>query len=168
MNAARLAQAERALPAALRKVFECVPIADAWTKAQVNGELHRRGTNLAPPMVAGMLDKLKEAGLVREPSPGSFVREAAREPVRLAAVPPANQEQAPAAPMTTTKPEDKRHTLDSLAELSARVRSLATTLAHVANDLDDLAIEVEERIDAAGKDGEKLRALQSLLKSITN
>jgi hypothetical protein len=150
------------------KVFNAVPIIEAWTVNQVISELQRQGQSVREHrVVAGCLASMKESGVVTEPEPGYFRRVAVRErsttkPQPVAKVPPQEQElkldiAAPSAP--AKKPGQ----LDRLGAISAELRQQAKQLTQLADRIDAAAITTEEEIAALGEDSKKLRALQSIL-----
>lgn len=87
---------------------------------------------------------------------GRFIRVAAKTA-------PAADAQKAEEPQSEAQQAD---TLTRMADLSKQLREMAATISHASVVLDDLAIEVEQRIDGAGKEGEKLRQLRQLLVSI--
>lgn len=168
MNAAKLAEAERTVSIQARKVLEATPLAEIWTIKQVCSELGRRGVRMDVETVAGCLASLKDDGLVREHRRGEFQRISAKAPV-LAAVPAAQTEPAQAATPAASAPAAapvRGDTLAKIAGLAASLRDAAHQLLSEAQLLDDIAIEVEERIAAVGAESDKLRQLQQLLRSI--
>ena len=64
-----------------RKVFEVVPIKEAWPASQIRHSLKEvERSNADLHTVRGCLATLREIGLVREPEPGCFQRHAVRTP----------------------------------------------------------------------------------------
>lgn len=167
-NQARLDEAERSLSGIAQKVLDCTPKAEAWTVAQISGELRRAGKNIDLSVVAGCLSTMLRSGLVREPQSGSFIRVVGKQKPVLAAVPAEPAE--PAGLESTTEPQrpavDDRGTLAKLADLSCGVRAMALQFADLARAIDDVAIEVEERMQAVNADSQKLAQLRALLKGI--
>jgi hypothetical protein len=61
--------------AVAKKVFELVPIQEAWTAQEIQGALQRATrSSMDFRLLGGCLNTLKEAGLVAEPKPGHFER----------------------------------------------------------------------------------------------
>lgn len=166
MNQARLEEAERSLSGVAQKVLEATPKSEHWTISQIVGEMRRSGKNLDLSVVAGCLATLLKSGLVREPQTGSFIRVLAKPKTQLMAVAAdAGQgEESPGA-STPAKP-DERDTLAKLADLSAGVRAMALQFTDLAHAIDDVAIEVEERMLKINADSEKLAQLRKLLTGI--
>lgn len=160
MKQSRIEEAERALSGIAQKVLEVTPKAEPWTIAQIASELRRTGKSLDPTMVGGCLSTLLRSGLVREPVTGSFIRVAAKPKAQLAAV---TVDAAPVAIEPVAAAPDERDTLAKLADLSAGVRAMALQFSDLAHAIDDVAIEVEERMQAINADSEKLAQLRKLL-----
>lgn len=158
MNQAKFDSIERGLTHVSRKVFQAVPMREQWTRHQIHAELGRQGVNLTHNVVGGCLDSLRGMGLIREPDRGEFIRVVVRayqpEEPKEAALPASTL--APVA----TKPATHESPLAVLAGLSKDLRGLA-------DRIDAAALDVEERIEALGRDTEKLRQLQALLKGLT-
>jgi hypothetical protein len=176
MNNARLKEAERSLTGVAVRVLEATPKTEAWPVGQITGELRRLGHNIGPDVVLGCLDTMLKSGIVREPKPRNFVRVNPKEKIELAVVataaePPKQADQVPApkaaqqAPGPISAPSD-RETLTKLADLSTKLRASAQYLLGFADSIDDVAIEVEERIQKINADSEKLAQLRALLKGI--
>lgn len=161
MNPARLAEAERNLTGISRKVFTAVPCTETWSTHQVYSELARIGKRVDFTTLEGCLNHLVRDGLVKEPVRGSFIR----VPVPSKVV-PAEAVASPSPPVLTIVPKPK-DAMDQLAAIAETARSLAAQLNKLAKDIEDAALEVEGRIEAASADGAKLRQLQTLLKSLT-
>jgi hypothetical protein len=159
-TATKLAAAERGLTSEARKVFNVVPIAAAWKPNQILGELKREGINMPMNIVMGCLRALVDDGMVRQTG-DSFLRVTPSErppKLTLSAV------QQP-TPEPTPEPATK-DTLTKLADLSAVLKKRSNDLLALAKEIDDIAIEVEERIARADTDGAKPRQLQELLRGI--
>lgn len=169
-NQARLDEAERSLSGIAQKVLDSTPKAEAWTVSQISGELRRSGKNIDLSVVAGCLSTMLRSGLVREPQSGSFIRVAGKPKTTLAAVPTEAVCTAEAIEPPKAEPQrqaaDDRGTLAKLADLSCGVRAMALQFADLARAIDDVAIEVEERMQAINADSEKLAQLRALLKGI--
>jgi hypothetical protein len=167
------ARAAESLNGAAAKVLAVVPIAEAWTVSQICTELYRKGSRYDVPVVRGCLTALGASGHVREHPAGYFQRttvasidEAAPQPAQY--TPPPQPAPAPAkvVPMPVAERLTEREPLESIGVLAQRLRETGRALIMWAEDLERLGLEFETRVDAAGKDGEKLRQLQALLKSL--
>jgi len=158
MNAAKLARIESGLNSMAKKVLGAVPIQAPWSKEQIVSELRRAGATVDRAVVDGCLITLCERGLVKEPSRGSFIRVIARlitqateefHDMSANARPAAAQQPQPSAP-------ERDDSLSRLANLGALLR-------RAADECDAIALDVEARVQAAGKEGETLRQLKALL-----
>lgn len=163
MNASKIARMESGLNGMAKKVLAAVPMQEAWTLAQINFELRRVGTRADQDVIEGCLGTLTGNGLVKQPSRGTFIRVTAppKEPQTTKVNTVQHLE-----PRPTTKTLTVKHAPQPPDTLT-RLVSVAASLRELADEIDSLALDVEERVQVAGKDGEKLRQLQSLLKSIS-
>lgn len=160
-----------------RKVFEVVPIKEAWPASQIRHSLKEvERSNADLHTVRGCLATLREIGLVREPEPGCFQRHAVRTPqptpkkevitMQKAAVAP--QIAQPAAPASAT-PASKSP-LEILGNLSSQIAALAddfsTRLKQLAAQVEEAALTIEQEQEGNAQSLEKLKQLQSILKSL--
>lgn len=169
MTPAKLAQAEQAVNGIALKVLEATPKQEAWPLSKIIGELKRAGCNIGSDVALGCLSTMAKTGLVREPEPRCFIRVMPKARADLAVVEhvtvvkAVKLEPAPAEP----QPEPtERDTLAKLADLAAGVRVMAQQFTDLARAIDDVAIEVEERIAKSNEDSTKLAQLRALLKGI--
>jgi len=70
------------------------------------------------------------------------------------------------APIVTIATPPKKLEPTAATDTLSRLATLGALLRRASEECDAIALDVEERVTAAGQDGEKLRQLQSLLKSI--
>lgn len=174
MNTARLDEAARSLSGVAKAVMEATPKTEPWTGQQICGELRRIGKNIETTVVMGCLGTLKRQGLVQEKPAGQFLRVTPKAksppPPALQVVQPKQPEpeaEAEPAPQPASEPPaTDRGTLTKLADLSTKLRASADELQQFADAIDDVAIEVEERIQKINADSEKLAQLRALLKGI--
>lgn len=164
MNSARLAEAEKSVNGIALKVLAATPKQEAWPLSKIIGELKRAGCNVGSDVALGCLSTMVRIGLVREPEPRCFIRVMPKQRSELAVVAspveplPAEPAQAPAL--------IERDTMAKLADLAAGVRVMAQQFTDLARAIDDVAIEVEERIAKSNEDSTKLAQLRALLKGI--
>ena len=156
MSSKRARQIEDGLTGISRKVFEAVPKSDAWATSTIVGEMKRvaGGGTYDLSMVTGCLEGLKNSGLVREPKRGTWIRSPVRE------VEPADGFGDGA--LLSDEPTPARapaRPLDRLAAVAAHLRDLA-------NDIEDIAIEIEQESQQATAQTAKLRQLQDLLRGL--
>lgn len=169
MNQSKMDRTEDSLTSIARKVLDAVPLQESWATAEVIAEMRRKGQNPDFRVVAGCLASLCEQRLVREPVQGKFTRVQSKPVLKAvkevkAETPVAVATETRNTPETTgtTKPD----TLGKIAALSNGLRTLSDALANAAKQLDDVAIEVEERIQSIEADGQQLQQLRMLLKNI--
>lgn len=156
----RLARATEALTGVAKRVLDAVPIGEPWTATAISAEVARHGSRVDFNILLGCLNTHKSAGLVKEPMTQYFQRVA----VTMPAPKPASAANVVALPMTEKLTE--REPLESIGAMSQRLREAGRALIMWAEDLERLGLEFEGRVDSAGKDGEKLRQLQAILKSL--
>ena len=163
MNAAKLARIESGLNSMAKKVLAAVPIQTPWSKEQIVSELRRAGATVDRAVVDGCLITLCERGVVKEPSRGTFVRVIAR------LITSATEEIQNVPNTTATRPATAALQPQAVAAAPARDDSLsrlanvAALLRPAADEIDGIALDVETRVQAAGKEGETLRQLKALL-----
>lgn len=151
-----------------RKLFNMVPIQEAWTESDISRASYASGSvRLGLNTVRACLMDLKESGLIKETQRGRFQR----APVTMKEATPAltiikNSEPA----MTTAAPTPAVAPLDLLgavateltllsSEFAARAKALAARVEEVA-----LSIEAQREQDAASM--AKANKLQALLKEV--
>ena len=157
-----------------RKALDAVPIEHPWDLAQIVSDITRTtGSRPDTKTVKAALGALVGQGLVLEPRDGRFVRVKIRP--TLAAVPPApaKEEKPMPAPTVISPPNvpkreelEEREPLARMASMASNLRELARQANSVADGLETVALEVAERMERIHADGDKLRQLQALLKSI--
>lgn len=154
MNASRIARLEQGLTSIARKVLEVVPIAEPWPSSSIMAVLKRNGQNIAQPVLDGVLQSLKDDGLVRERL-GMFQR--------VYKAPEDDSSDAGDEPATAPGAVVK---IAPAPDLLTRWGSIAGRLRALADDIDAAALESAEQFERADADGEQLRKLRALLKGI--
>ncbi len=173
-----------------RKVYAVVPMRERWQVGQIIAEFQRSGQSADYRVIAGCLNTLIAAGLVHEPRKGEFSREPIRVPSAVNAstvdaaavaqaaiattviVPPSKsiketmqpKTQLPATSPTVAKPKDSP--VDKLGLLAQRANGTANLLKELASEIGDAAIEIQEMLETNDLDVQKMKQLQSLLKSL--
>lgn len=137
-----------------RRVFEAVPKQDFWTVLQISNEMHRMEPHgLSKGEITGCLRSLVDAGLVAEA--GMLTFRSNVKPPKLALPKEAPVVTAPAKKLNQPKPT-----------IMERMLGLADTLRQAAEQIDNLAMEVDSAIVDAGKGNEKLKQLQTTLRGL--
>ncbi|WP_157669301.1 hypothetical protein [Chitinibacter sp. GC72] len=155
MQRARFESIYRGLSNIARKVYDAVPIGDAWSKALITQEIRRvTKTSTDARVIDGCLSSLVENGLVREPTRGAFVR------VKVVG--------GLGSLKVSSSPEVENMAVKSekVEKLSLRLAGLVTTLTSVAEEIESISIEVDAQLSAVGDELGKLRQLKSLLKDL--
>lgn len=132
----------------VRKVYAVVPIAEAWTIAQIIGELARTGIKQDTHHVDGCVKTLVEAGLVKLDS-------TRRAYQRIYCFPEVKQEAAAPGELAHNKepspmsaaPAPKK--IDPLTKLTQH----AGFLRNLADDIDEAVLEAMAQLEAAKSEG---------------
>lgn len=159
-----------------RKVFEMVPIQEAWRDSDISRSLRVAGTTGASlHVIRGCLGELESAGLVRRVSHGQYQRTPVNkhtavgqtnvpnpQPTAQPKSEPAMQEPTPKAPMPA--PLDLLGAVAAdlalmASEFAARIKTLAARVEEVG-----LSVEAQREADAAAM--AKASRLQALLKEV--
>ena len=158
MTPAAIEREESALNSQAKKVLSVTPFVAEWTISEILAELSRLGQSTDFKVVQACLSNLVDRGLVKKTG-DRYQRIQARPRIRSQAV--ANDEMA-------TMPACEPAAAPKDVSLLSKIATLSASLRSTANALDDIALEVEERITEAGRGSEKLRQLQQLLKGLTD
>ncbi|MEK7947666.1 hypothetical protein WKR98_23175 [Pigmentiphaga sp. YJ18] len=151
-----------------QKVYGIVPIRDCFTVGELAHALKTQtGAGLDIRTLRGCLRMLADAGLVREPVPGSFRRAEIKEKEktdmpRSASIAPAAAPVAPAASAAPTALDP----IDILAGFATRLRGLRKDFDRLADDIDAAALSMGEHGQATAAELERFRQLKALLKDV--
>lgn len=166
MNSARAEALLRGMTSVAQRIYQAVPIAEAWTAAQINAELIRGNTRIDRRVFQACLSALHDVHLIADKGQGRYQRTAIKEkptaaiedamPIAPRAIPA-----PPTAAHNPTQAKPQPSPLDLLGALSARLRTLA-------DEVDSAALLIDAQISANQEDMAKLKQLQSLLKSMTD
>jgi hypothetical protein len=166
LSEARFRQMLDMQTAVAQKVYAAVPIGEAWTHQQINGEMRRNGTSHDLRVTAGCLNTLIRCGLIQERKSGHFIRAPIRKPSPPAPQLPEIEEEPIAMPATPPKPQQSQSAIDKLSGLAARVLDVAAAMQVIAADIENAALELEEQDSMNNQQLGKLKQLQTLLKSL--
>ena len=115
-------------------------------------------------ILRGCLAALKVSGLIRELVPGSYRRITIKEKKDS----PVMKVIQNVSISEAVKVDDEKLTpFDRLGDLSARLRAVAGSLAQLADDIDAVAISVEDQKGTVEQELAKLRQFKNLLKELT-
>jgi hypothetical protein len=160
----RFKQLHNTLNAPVKKVYEAVPVSEAWTTTQIIGEISRLGYSMRDSKaIIGCLDTLKRQGLITEPERGSFVRVEVKAIETYVKFMEETKEK-----IMATKPvtQMKQTNLDRLISLSEKANGLAAQMKSMATELENVALEIEAEIQENSTSAQKLKQLQELLKGV--
>jgi len=162
----RFKQMFNVLNAPVKKVYEAVPVSEAWTSTQIIAEISRLGYSMRDSKaIIGCLDTLKRQGLIQEPERGCFIRVEVKE---TATTFDKFIEETKEKTMATSKPvtQIKQSNLDRLISLSEKANGLAAQMKAMATELENVALEIEAEIQENSTSAQKLKQLQELLKGV--
>lgn len=157
MNDSRLRLREAQQTTTARKVLDAVPIAEAWPTHSVIAELTRQGMKYSPSVVEGCLNSLKDDGLVKEVHKGEWQR--VHVPVKESGVDTASPDGADALAFAVM-------TRKQAPDLLTRVEGISSRLRALADEIDSVALQCAEEIDAAKAGSIRFDQLKRLLKDV--
>lgn len=162
-----------------RKIFEFVPIGEAWTASQISTAISRRQTTSTRPdmkTLEGCLNGMKDAGLIKEPQRGLWQQVVPRESVKIA---DASVKTAALTPQAEPGPLSAPHEEAALAvpaeaipqatpaqtfgELAVQLRLRGQALIRMADDIETAALTFEQRLDDMEAKLAKFNQLRALL-----
>ena len=151
---------------AAQKVYDAVPIAEHWPTNKIIGEMARLGTSSNYRVVAGCLNTLLLAGLLREPRRGEFVRAQIKEPETHKPAP--QIEEVMTKTVVAIKPEKSvvQSPIDKINALAMRTQDIISELQQLASDLTDAAVDIQADVERNTADALKLKQLHALLASV--
>lgn len=159
----------RGMPAQAQKVFEFVPIADAWADTRILAEMTKSTrASVERRVVAGCLDRLRDAGLIRETGRREFqrVRVSALGEPKAADIAPAPLASADAPAETSVPLPESSSAIDLIAGISNRLSIVLGDIRSIVTDLETVALQIEEQRTANGREVEELRQLKTMLAQV--
>ena len=141
-----------------RKVYEFIPSSQtsSATAFDICSAIHKEtGAGVDIHVLRGCLRALKESGLVSEVVSGSYRQVHIKEKETMPALKPVPVED---------KSTQKQDAMGVLGEIAANVRRAAMLLNRIADDIDTVAVGIEEKSGEDKKAAETLRQLQALLR----
>lgn len=155
------------LTAVQKKIYEVTPIAQSWDVTSIKTELARTSTPTESRVILGCLSGLAASGLVKEAPKGMFQRVHVDAKVEsLLEKQSEAQDKQPENTEVMTKPKNQAAPIEKISKLTEKCKSILEMLTELSSEIETVAIEVQESFSDQGKDAEKLRQLQLLLKSI--
>jgi hypothetical protein len=171
MNESRFNAVYRGVSEQAKKVYQAVPLNEAWSMQQIMAELIRTTGQREHRVVSGCLNSLRDLGLVREVSPGSWMRIEVRAKVATTNTEPETPKKEPEVPASNTKPAEEKSNitpLERIGGLTTQVLAIIKSMQQLAADIEVAALDVEEQIEKIQKDSARLKQLQELLKGLQN
>lgn len=171
-----------------RKVYEFVPIQEAWTSPQILNAMRQQQRILDTRSLDYCLEALAHSGLIRrnakdqtfqrQPVTPARAKKSAPVPVPTAAGAPVHyQEATKELPVTATPapapapaPEPADDAIEVLSIFGRRLRALSESVQTLADDLDAAALQLEEvhqqQLASGQEELTKLRALREMLRGL--
>ncbi|KAI3597698.1 hypothetical protein D8I24_6514 [Cupriavidus necator H850] len=147
-----------------RKVYAAVPMQSAWNVADIVGAMRRATrTSVDHRTVIGCLIALKSAGIVSESQAGMFKRVEVKE----MAIENPKREVVDSAPVGMPAPPLDPRPIDVIAKIASGLVSVSAQIRELATELEDAWLLIEDGIAAQDANLDKLKQLQSILKSLT-
>lgn len=148
-----------------KKVYDCVPVQEAWQAFQIMQALKKMtGSQADVRVVQGCLNDLVESGLVRETGRRFYQRVQVEEKEKQPEI---------KMPVAQKKPELKATEIKSpsapleiLGELSSEIIGMAEHLKALARRVEDVALAIEQERESSSESLDKLLQLKSLLKGL--
>jgi len=157
MTTARLRKQEEGLTEIARAILHAVPVAQRWTAEQIHAELSRTKHQIAVNAVTLCLANLRGQGLVNEPERGKFCRVTESQKVT---------QPAPTKPDKPSLRVVGGGMIERVSSIGQRLRALGEQAIAIAAEVEELALDIDAKIESNQVDAAKLRQLQQLLKSI--
>lgn len=161
-----------------KKVFEYVPIQEAWTAAAINTALRTYSTTSASHVaVRACIGDMKDQGLVREVRSGYFQRTPISKKLEQLQLKPTenlpvqNEEKKPKVQPPLSTLDQLSALSDDVTAMSAEVVSFAAEITErmkkLSGRIEEVALQVEAEREVNEEAANKLRTLQSIFLSVT-
>lgn len=154
-----------------RKVFDGVPIQEAWPEKEIVRSMRTNNITIAAHTVRACLLDMKDAGLIKEPSKGLFQRVPVQPYLRLTEKAVTESTPTPiieATMQTTTAKKAEQTPLDMISTISTELTLMATEYGErmraMSLRLEEIALKVEEQREEDAKIIAKANQLKDLLK----
>jgi hypothetical protein len=153
-----------------KKVYDCVPIAESWSSFQVMSAMRSlTGSTPDARIVSGCLSRLVDSGLVKKTGRDSYQRapvEQKQKPEEPKMPAPAKKQTEVSSAAPCNAMQRQSAPLEMLSELAGEIVGMAEHLKRLASRVEDVALAVEQERESNSENLEKLRQLQSILKSL--
>lgn len=151
-----------------KKIFNCVPMQEAWNSRKIMSEVKRQGSTYSLREVEGCLHWLNEDGLIKEVGSDCWMQVRTTRPSlpnKLTEPPTTTKKESDMPvidkkPVKTVEPTATKSPLDILAGVAEQARALALSV-------ETAALEISLYIEGAEERGKKLTQLQEILRSIS-
>lgn len=169
LKADKVEEKLRGQSAQVQKTYTAVPIQDWWTAAQIGSAIQRAsGAAMDRKTLDACLHHLKDAGLVQRRADGTFQRAQVREveEKKVAEEPKREVVTVKATDLPVRVEPKGNDALDRMLALAANMRCQADYLNNMAKQVEEMALEIEEKRESGDAEVQKLRQLKSILKEL--
>jgi len=152
-----------------QKAFAAVPIQEYWSAAQIGSAIQRAcGSVMDRRTLDGCLVRLKDAGLIQSRADGTFKRTAIRDGEKKDMAENRKDDDivAKATDVVMSVNPKGPDMLDRMQALATNMRLHADYLQTMAAQVEEMALEIEERRETGDAEVQKLRQLKSILKEL--
>lgn len=174
-----------------KKVYEAVPISEAWSCTQILDELKRVGHQSERGHILWCLSQMTTKGLIKEPRQGMFIRvpvdgkaeeladclqdataevdtKSGNDQTTIASN--STQEYTMQNDNTTastgTAANQSTDPIEKISQLTSQCQAIVAAVQQLASSIETVAIEVQESFSAKDAESQKLKQLQQLLKGL--
>ena len=162
MNEVRFNRVIQGGSSVARKVYEAVPIADAWNPSVIHQELRRIGYTMDLHAIKGCLAALAAEGVAIE-HPARLYQ---RTPVKPRPIKEIKAEE-PMATVAAAPAKVGVRPLAKLANIASRAKNIAAMLNELASDIELAALDIDEQDGQNNAQVNKLKQLKELLKELS-
>lgn len=149
-----------------RKVFEGVPIQEAWSENDIVKAMRSSSMTVAVHTIRACLLDMVDAGLIRQPKSGHYQREPVQPFLRLPTDQPTNNIE----PVMSTAKKPEPTPLDLLGTVATELVLMASEFAErmkaLAARVEEVALQVEAQREADASTMAKVNQLKALLSDV--
>lgn len=168
MNESRQKQLLDGQSSVARKVFEGVPIQEAWAETGIAQAMRNRGVTIASHTVRACILEMKDAGLIKEPRTGHYQRAPVTTKVAKVLSLPTETISEPVMTGKTYTVKPTPSPLDLLGTVATELTLLASEFGErmraLALRVEEVALSVEAQREQDAEAMAKAQQLRALLK----
>lgn len=151
-----------------KKVYDAVPIENAWSMHKIVRELQRMKTPMEVSQVQGCLKYMLSMGIIKKDGEGDYIRTELKiannnEPDEYVNEEPPTKELIQMATEPNKAPSTENDVFNLLASLAQRAQDISDQADHLKEDIEKAALTVQTEFDKNSAELGKLRQLKALL-----